>query len=148
RGIPSLNRLGVEDTTEPNGLEIIVAVKQADVDEFYNKARRIYRPFPVKERPNVTQAGVSVPIESYTYKMQGNGWAFRGNGDRWSGNTNSYVIMGCVEYPIDIQHFVNVTKDGGNTPAWYNNSGKGIDTDYSRLIRMGLNLFCDIGEVE
>jgi hypothetical protein len=151
RGIPSLNRLNVEDTTEPNGLEIVVAVKSADVDEFITKAKRIYRPFPVAERPNIMQNGVKIPVDNHEYKMEGNGWAFRGTGDRWSNNSNSFIVMGCVEYPIDIQHFVRQITNNDSTPEWYAGRAKsagGADTDYSKMIRMGLNLFCNIGDVE
>src|SRR5512139_258818 len=96
-GMPAISLMGEEETNEPNGLTVALAVKRDDIDKFNDAARKVYMYFdPV---PNVL--GYS-HFEPYRIKhtIQGTNWKIRDTdyGARMSG---PYVIQGFVAYPID-----------------------------------------------
>lgn len=91
-GIGRIAKLLTEDTNEPNGTEIEIAVKRHDVSEFLRKAHEIFQYFDVK--PNLVN-DTEVEEKEKEILLSGNGWKYFGNGGE------AYVIMGNVAYDID-----------------------------------------------
>jgi hypothetical protein len=89
--IGQIAKLASEPTTEPNGVEISIAVKDYDVQAFHNKAYELFRYFKV--RPVVH--GATLTYESKTPIMKGSDWAIYGQSGQ------SVAIMGNIGYPID-----------------------------------------------
>lgn len=87
------------DTTEPDGLEVVIAVNYYDINEFRSKA--IEKVFPYFDFPpkvtNITETE-QILLDSITNSVgafYGNGWKYLG------GHTQSIAVMGSVAYPID-----------------------------------------------
>jgi hypothetical protein len=84
-------------TEEPNGLEIIVPVKNGDRDKFVSEAKNIFRFWKVKpEVFGLSEWELSYFKSSITRPeaiLSGDKWTFRGAGD-------GHVIMGNIGYPI------------------------------------------------
>lgn len=157
RGIPSLNRMAVEDTDEPNGFEISFSVKANDVSDFWNKAQKIYRPFPVC--PNVTggpSRSTFKPLKhEYMMKSDDSSWTLTNPNMSYHNKQTSYAVMGLVEYPIDPGHFIQkkVDEDDPDVPTWYKRGyTEGYYNNpanvYTQLLNMGLVIQFDTGEVE
>lgn len=143
-GVPSINCLSVENTTEPNGLEIQVPVNSNDYATFQQKAIIVYRPFPKSERPIVYNGTNVVSIYEYKQQFSGKNW-FIDNSMR-----KAHVIMGCVEYPIDVEHFEDKTAGNvGDGPSWARRSNASPTMNkYSTLLNSGVCLHMNIGDVE
>lgn len=89
QGVPSCIVLAVENTTEPNGLEVFFDVDRNDCNLFKSKAEAIYRYFDVENRPatNITlEYKVVKPI------LEGLDWEITGE--------DNIAIMGQIAYPI------------------------------------------------
>ena len=115
-GIPSCIVMEITNTTEPNGLEVYFEVKPEDIGRFSTEAINIYRFFEEKYRPH-TNIPLSYPKFTEQYKVAN--WIV-------TGNTNSYVVMGQIGYPLN--------KDK-------------VDQKYNKLIINGVILNFAIGEV-
>ena len=90
--IGQIAKLASEPTTEPNGVEISIAVKDHDIQQFHDKAYNLFRYFKV--RPTVH--GGTFTYDALTPIVKGADWAIYG------GNaSNSVAIMGNIGYPID-----------------------------------------------
>jgi len=151
RDMPTLQLLDESDTTEPNGLEISVAVQSKDIAEFGQKAPRVLQWMPVEfgvkggENPYSHKAG------SRRYSLEGKGWKLR------SDTETSCAIMGYVEYPIETEHFFDIKeqpKGRQRDNDWYKHykemdysSGRNHSA-YTKLLNLGLELHFEIGEVE
>lgn len=140
RGVPSLNRMSVEDTTEPNGFEVSFAVQKDDVYKFQEEAGDIYAHFPVKP----TFIGMEPVIPKYDFVMSGKGWGLKSGQTRYNNRSYSSVIMGYVKYPIETQYFKDNAKEDLH---WYQ-YGSSNANKYIQLLNMGLIIHMDIGEVE
>jgi hypothetical protein len=103
--IPSITLVSTEPTTEPNGLEIIIAVKPSDFSAFRSRIANIYTYFPIK--PNILGSG-EINCKSPEYFIQ--------KENEWGLNIdNQYrtarAIMGNIAYPLnDIPDTSNYTK--------------------------------------
>lgn len=90
-GCPNVSPLTSEDTTEENGLEVIVNIASKDAT-FQNEAVRVYQWFSVK--PNINLKAVSDKISDIKWDFKGEGYGF---------NTEygtTFAVMGNVAYPI------------------------------------------------
>lgn len=89
QGVPSCIVLAVENTTEPNGLEVFFDVDRNDYNLFKTKAEAIYRYFDVENRPNT-----NIPLQYKVVKpvLEGLDWEITGE--------NNIAIMGQIAYPI------------------------------------------------
>ena len=83
-----------ESTTEPNGVEISVAVKDSDIQLFHDKAMDLFRHFKVKPIVN----GSQVKYDEAEPIMKGVDWKITGK------SSLSIGIMGNVPYALD-NHF-------------------------------------------
>lgn len=100
-----------EPTKEPNGVEISVAVKDVDIEDFNNKANYLFRYFKVKPLVN------RLPLKYDAVEP-----IFSGSDWKILGNQRSVAIMGNVGYPID-NHF-------NDNPAIFNTLNCGIEIDF------------------
>ena len=104
-GGPQITLLDTTDTDDPNGLEVHVPVKQEHMDDFRDRARKVYRYFnPLPVFPNDPE----FEVDTVKYTTKGNGWGIRTG--EYAGHkiytTQQYesktqAIMGAVAYPVD-----------------------------------------------
>ena len=89
-----ISKLGETSTELENGLEIVIPVRNDDVEEFISKAKSALENFKVAPLVNgkpLAKAEVN-PI------LEGDDWLWDGNGDEYGCTT---AIMGNIGYPID-----------------------------------------------
>lgn len=97
-GVPGIHLLGLEPTTEPNGIEVAVRVHTHDNRAFADAARRVSYGFDVK--PRVTSADFGAWPEMNT-TAEGEGWTLL-NESLDGYRQQAYARMGPVLYPIDV----------------------------------------------
>ena len=137
-GIPTLNKMLEESTNEENGVEISFTVKQQNFSEFTEKAKLIYRHFPVM--PIFTGNITSYIPAKRNVLLEGSGWKL------YEGSTDSSVaLMGYVEYKIDAKHFSKFY-DSTQTNRWYHKSYEKDSTEVE-LLQLGLELHFAIGDL-
>lgn len=123
-GMYTLNRMCIEDTDEPNGLQISFRIKYGDEYRFYSRAQDVFQYLPIT--PNVVRN--YTPNEPFalnpkvTPLYKDTNWAVTP-----SINDSSRCVMGYIAYPIDSYQF------------------KGRHRD---LIHMGVKLYAGIGDVD
>lgn len=107
-GNPQISLNAVEDTDEPNGVEVSVAVQTGDFDKFKTHAELF-----------AIHAGTPININRQRFLNKrkeltsGDGWVlFEPNHDIASG---AYIRMGCVLYHIDSTMIL----DGMSYSGWY-----------------------------
>lgn len=111
KGNPSISMISEEDTSEPNGLEIRMAVKNSDFDRFRSEAKNVYKWFTLKP----TFEGSSIPhIPKLAKVHKGDGW-FVSKSTRK--DSYGYIIknacdgpgalMGNILYSIQEEHLIN-----------------------------------------
>jgi hypothetical protein len=103
-GVPAVSHMGQQETDEPNGITITIAVKQSDFYKFREAAETALAYFT--PYPNVIGDHYR---QSVTYRLQKDTWAIRD--ERVSSYTKSYVIQGFVRYPIDIEQLKSHQSD-------------------------------------
>jgi len=131
RGMPTLNRMCIEDTDEPNGVEITFQCKSDDRWAFNTKAEKVFRWFDVKPNCNV----------DLDYKQFENAALFEG--DDWTiyGDDSSYCVMGNIAYKIDAHQFES---DG----ECYSYSYSPNQNHYFNLLKHGIVMQVKIGDVD
>ena len=120
-GVPAIARLHEEATTEHNGLEIIIPVKDTDFDEFRMKLETVAKRFKIQPKVVGNSEYKMKPVE---YSLHGTGWALR-----TLHNTGMIAAMGNIGYPIDL-------KDGSLTNA------------QQEALKLPVDLFFNIGELD
>lgn len=100
--MPQVNYVGEQSgpTTEPDGLEIQIAVRRGDFDEFARKASSVYRYFGL--RPNVT-GNRNYKISEQEILVQGKGWRI------YKSSSQAKAIMGNIAYPIQADKIHDIT---------------------------------------
>lgn len=100
--IPQVNFLPDQSgpTNEPNGLEVQIAVRQSDFQEFATKAADVYKHFATL--PTVT-GNDNFKIPTRKIILQGKGWRI------YDGLGNGKAIMGSIAYPIQGDKIHDVT---------------------------------------
>lgn len=98
---PSVALMGEEETTEPNGLEIKIAIASDDIKTWKDKIISAYTPF--KHKPEIV--GENIVFEEKQPKYSGTGWSIsdvsmRGYYYR-SYRNGWYVYMGNYRYSVD-----------------------------------------------
>ena len=124
--VGQISKLGTEDTSEKDGLEIVVPVNEQDVEEFRDTAENLFTWFKV--RPDVK--GTKFNYENNETLFSGDDWYWRKNGDSYSHNANA--VMGNIGYPIDL-HSLNLKEE---------------DHSLTDLIKENLVLEFEIGDLE
>lgn len=97
-------------TTDPNGLEISMPVRERDIWVFHEKARAVFQHFTV--RPT------TIPALEFRDDVQtsGSNWAVSPNG---SYGVNFIAVQGNVAYPVDVAA-LSVTDLGYSSMAFVN----------------------------
>lgn len=114
-------KISAEPTTEPNGIEIIVPVKEYDINTFQEKVIDTVQHFKVK--PTLKGFAETPTFESKKAIIEGEGWEFFGNG-------TPSVIMGEIAYPVDRYKM-------GNVEGWEAN-----------LLSSDIHIHVNIGDVQ
>ncbi len=125
--IGQISKLDVSDTDEENGIEIVVPVRDADVDEFVSKSKKLFNYFPVKP---VIKGFADFEYNENEILFSGNGWEWKKLSEH-SHDDNPVVIMGNIAYPFS-RYDLNLD---------YNH-------DISNLIQDNVVLKFDIGDLE
>src|SRR5581483_8000119 len=110
------------ETTEPNGIEIVIPVKGADISRFHEKALKFFTYFSVLPKFQNLEAHQLKALEDLrnrTAQFQGKGWKFFGSG-------LSMAIMGNIAYPIN----ANVFTDAELTPNVRQILGYGLEVEF------------------
>jgi hypothetical protein len=113
--IGQISKIGEESTSEENGIEIIVPVRNDDHTEFEEKAHALFRHFPVK--PIVKGA------DSKKFEYQNPAVVFSGDTWKWVETSNeryrncgeAIVVMGNIGYPLD-EYALNLNHEDGLAP--------------------------------
>jgi len=101
-GTPTISLLSQSETSEPNGVEVKFTVNEENCDNFRDKARNVYRFFPVKPEINGNSTFEHYNDRSY---IESNDWTLI-RGDRYY--TSCYAIQGNIAYKIDPTYITNV----------------------------------------
>lgn len=87
------------------GLEIIIPIRQGDVERVQDKAQAVFRYFTVP--PKLVCGDDVVEVESYKQDTDEGGWY-------WKGRTNSasvYAVMGNIGYYINTESVAGLTRE-------------------------------------
>ena len=94
--IGQISKLGEEQTSEENGIEIVVPVRDEDVDVFQEKAKRLLSFFKVT--PIVHNA--SFEFDKFDTLIQGDGWRWETRNDSRYYSGEPTLVMGNIGYPL------------------------------------------------
>jgi hypothetical protein len=129
RGMPCVAQLGQGLTNEPNGVTVQVPVRAEQRREFMDKAREVYKWFPIKP----TVVGIDdLKIPKIEWAYQGASWRIRKAPERgWGyGDKRAVALMGMVAYPLDRTAF------------------DGLDKAHMAMLSLGAVLEFSIGDLE
>lgn len=131
--VGQISKLSEENSPEENGIEIVIPVREEDVDEFQIKARDLFRHFKIQPK---IKGGVQFEYSTHEILFEGETWIWRkGSNDRWASRyENPLAIMGNIAYPFEASDL--------------NFSDEDIDNGLNDLVRGNLNLKCEIGELD
>jgi len=116
-----LLKLGEVPSDAPDGIQVTVPVRTADIETFRIRAASVYRYFKV--RPIIHGAKIDF-AESKVAELSGTDWRYIGDGE------SSVAIMGNVGYTIDPSAMTALT------------------SKQQTLLRLGLELDFQIGDLE
>lgn len=139
-GMPVIDSLGTEKTTEHDGLEVSFAVKNADHATFKKEAEFVL--FWFKRLPTIQ--GQTLEISKSTPVISGNGWSVvelvmpqsnygyynRHRNDESQNLQGAWVTMGNVAYRIEQQSFTSLTPE------------------QTTILGLNVHIDCPIGSVE
>lgn len=115
-------KISEQETTEPNGIEIIIPVKVNDIDTFQRKVLNTVKHFKVK--PTIKGMAEVPTFEEKKAIIKGEDWEFFGSG-------TPLVIMGEIAYPVDRY------KMGNDLESWE-----------SSLLNSDIHIHVNIGDVQ
>jgi hypothetical protein len=122
-GVPSIAKMGDEQTTEPTGVEVKFSVSDRyDFSKFQDEARQVYTYF--KLRPVIT--GVDFKFRDVEYESEN----IIPGVHQYRGSGRSVAIMGNIAYPVEVP---NADQSLG---------------DLRGLLNCGLEMHFDIGELD
>ena len=108
-GVPSISKISVESTDEPNGVEIKLSVKKDDYRQFALKVQEQLRFFKVI--PNCINVSYDFKIQN---PLEANGAKIVAECDGFkmaSGIRGQYIVQGNVSYPLNIDLYVAKSKN-------------------------------------
>ena len=129
-GMPSVAHLGDNPTSEANGVTVRVPVRAEQRREFMDKAREVYKWFPLKP---VVQGLDKLDIETFDNAYEGTSWRIlrrKPNTGYRSHVMRPTALMGMVAYPLD-QNNIHSLRD-----------------DQKAMLMLPLVLDFEIGELE
>jgi hypothetical protein len=132
--IGQISKIGEEKTDEENGIEIVVPTKEADIEEFSQKAKDLFEHFKVMP---IVKGVKQFDYDEHPILFTGTGWKWRDVKSQSSyhhGNSGEAVaVMGNIGYPID-EYSLNLKGD----------DERKLDT----LLCQNLELEVEIGDLE
>ena len=112
RGMPCVAHLGENATAEQDGVTVKVPVRAEQRREFMDKAREVYKWFPVKP---VCQGVDKLDIETFENAYEGTGWRILrrkpNTGYRSYSSIRPTALMGMVAYPLDQNNIHGLRED-------------------------------------
>ena len=106
--VGQISKIGEENTDEENGIEIVVPVRDDDVQEFADKAKDLFKFYKV--RP-IVKGVAEFDYADSSILFTGNGWVWHDCvKDRYSRRSEAVVVMGNIGYPIS-QYDLNLNYD-------------------------------------
>lgn len=98
-GTPTIMKTFEEPTTEPNGIEIYMAVQPEDFSTFADRARKVFHRFPVL--PNLS-GNRHADLTQVRYVLEGPNYKVRGEDpkDLYNEGSGAYAVQGVVAYPL------------------------------------------------
>jgi hypothetical protein len=121
--VGQIAKLGSETTTESNGVEIVISVKDCDYDVFRQKAEGLFKHFKVQ--PIVK--GAAVDLKKSQSILSGSFWEITAKDNN---HNCALAVMGNIAYPIDFY------------------SLKSSDNNLSKLLQTNLVVEFEIGELD
>lgn len=126
--VGQISKLSEESTDEPDGIEIVIPVREQDVDSFQHKAQNLFKHFKVK--PIVKGCAMEEEEAEKELLFSGEDWAWRSTG-RWR-DFVTVAVMGNIAYPID-RHDLNFSEE---------------NEDLRNLVVDSLTMQFDIGDLD
>lgn len=124
-----IDKLAESPTTEPNGIEVIIPIRPEDIDKVHERAMFLFSFATVTpDFVNDTEGDKAAlaSFKSQTVLFAGEGWKYRG------GEKQSYVVMGNIPYPIDVESFTDLE----------------LREETKQLLKGGLIIHVPLGEVD
>ena len=130
--VGQISKLSTEKTAEENGIEIVIPVKQEDIQEFTDKAQSLFRWFKVKPEIKGT---ADFEYEDRNVMFSGEGWKWlepHKNYHHYRRSDQCVAVMGNIGYPISF-YDLNVSDE---------------DQSLNDLVSENLVLEVNIGDLE
>ena len=129
--IGQISKLDVVDSDEENGIEIVVPVQEDDFKEFIDRARTLFKYFPVQP---IIKGVAPFEYDTHDVLFEGEGWQWlkTDRDSRWGSSGDAMAIMGNIGYPID-SYALSLSDENSNL---------------SSLVTENLVMTFDIGDLE
>lgn len=101
-GLPEIIHTSTKDTTERDGVEVIVPVQEKDISSFYESARAAYKYY--NPRP-VVKGMRHFEFEAINKTISGKNWYLDAN------SSSPRAVGGIYSYPIESQHIHNLKSE-------------------------------------
>lgn len=122
-------KLGCFDSTEPDGLEIVIPVKDKDIAKFQERSVYLFKHFSVMpEILNLTPERLAVINEYRSRKCMFNGTDWNFYGDK----KESFAVMGNIPYPLNAAVF----------------SANELTPELAGILEGGVHIYFKIGDLE
>tara|TARA_Y100001938_G_scaffold148347_1_gene231778 strand:+ start:3385 stop:5676 length:2292 start_codon:yes stop_codon:yes gene_type:complete len=134
--VGQISKVGEENSKEETGIEIVVSVKEDDTDEFVEKAKGLFKYFPVKPIIKGADETLFEYKDSSDVLFSGDGWEWHKSkySDRYGHRSgDAVVVMGNIGYPIE-ERSLNLNYEDKH--------------ELYILLKDNLVLFAEIGELE
>ena len=132
--VGQISKLSEETTDEPDGIEIVIAVKRDDCDEFYRKAVDLFAYFEVK--PQVE----GVDVEKFSEESGKGGVLVEGDSWKVFRKGESVAVMGNIGYPLD-SYALGIHQT-------YGSSKNDVDTLRYAILNSSILLKFNIGDLD
>lgn len=98
--IGQISKLDVVDSDEENGIEIVVPVQEDDFKEFVERAKTLFKYFPVQP---IIKGVAPFEYDTHSVLFEGEGWEWlkTDKDTRWGSSGDAMAIMGNIGYPIE-----------------------------------------------
>lgn len=116
-GVPKIHVVGSRETSEPNGVEVSLAVKSQDIDAVRKEIRKMLLGFDVM--PELLNVDMDNDVffnkaASIRETQSGKTWRIYGNDfNEAFGDSGLYARQGCVVYHIDLSQIEDAAREAG-----------------------------------
>lgn len=136
QSIPSIMLMAEENTNEPNGVEVKLAVKQEDISKFIQAITQAYSTF--RHKPIIVGHKIEYPENKHKYTAKNSRWAIRETADRYRDNV-LYAYMGNYRYRVDMNSISRQLSDENR---------KNFSHVTGLLSSQAIDLYFDIGDLD